>query len=161
MNIFGGFFCALSYLGLTGPSPRQAKLLFLGLDNAGKSTLLLNLADGESSSVTPTIHHGSEELTIGNVVLTTLGGPQQGGQLWEDHIRSATAVVFMVDAQDPGRFAEAADKLHALLAMEELRGVPLVVLGNKVDHPEAGMLSLLLPERKPHSSLSANTGVPN
>jgi GTP-binding protein SAR1 len=143
MNVFDGIFAALSYLRLS--RPEQAKLLFLGLDNAGKSTLLLNLAHDQSSSVTPTVHPGSEELTIDNVVFATfdLGGPQQGGRLWEDHIHSATAVVFIVDAQDPGRFDEAAAKLHDLLAIEELKGVPFVVLGNKVDHPEVGMLNLL------------------
>jgi GTP-binding protein SAR1 len=149
MGIFNVFLSVLSYFGLS--RPKRAKLLFLGLGNAGKSTLLLNLAHGRSGSVAPTVHPGSEELIIGNVVFTTFGfgGPQQVRQLWEEYIHDSntTAVVFVVDAQDPGRFDEAAAKLHALLAIEELAGAPFLVLGNKVDHPEAGhgMLNLLSP----------------
>jgi len=43
----------------------------------------------------------------------------------------------MVDAQDAERFDEAAAELHALSAAKGLEGVPFLVLGNKIDHPDA------------------------
>lgn len=116
---------------------KNAKIVFLGLDNAGKTTLFHMLKENRVQVPVPTLHPNTDELIIGNIKFKTF---DLGALRWQDCIEYFTrvdGVVYLVDAIDRGRFPEAKKELDALLTSDELADVPFLVLGNKIDMPSA------------------------
>ncbi len=124
-----------SVLGYLGLYNKKANLVFLGLDNAGKSALLHVLKTDRVTQTRPTIHPHSEELKMGNLVLNTydLGGHETARKIWKDYFPAVNAILFLVDAVDVNRFPEAYKELKDILETPELVNIPIAILGNKID----------------------------
>lgn len=128
------------YHTLMNFSGTKARILLLGLDAAGKTTLLYKLKLNETVCTIPTIGFNVETVEpIRNVTFTVwdVGGQDKIRALWKHYFLNTDGLVFVVDSADPERFAEARAELNAILENDEMRGVPFVVMANKQDLPGA------------------------
>merc|ERR1712098_947 len=82
------------------------------------------------------------------------GGHAAARRLWREYFINVDAVVFIVDASDPERFAESKSELNSLLCEPALQDVPFVILGNKID--KRGALSE--PELRRELGVTMTTG---
>ena len=114
---------------------KHAQIVFLGLDNAGKSTLLSVLKTGRVTQIDPTKHAHSEPLKIGNtsIMAFDLGGHESMRKVWRTYYPNLGAIVYLVDAADPERFEESRKELDKVLNSAEIGNIPVLVLGNKID----------------------------
>ena len=95
----------LNYLGL---AKKNAKILFLGLDNAGKTTLMRRLKDDRMVQHAPTSFAHSEELVLGNVrfMAHDLGGHRAMRKIWKSYAPGVNGIIYMVDAAERERLQE-------------------------------------------------------
>ncbi|XP_032240484.1 ADP-ribosylation factor [Nematostella vectensis] len=119
---------------------RQVRIVMLGLDAAGKTTILYKLKLKETVSTIPTIGFNVETLQpTKNVTLTIwdVGGQDKIRPLWRHYFQGTEGLLFVVDSSDVLRMPEAKEELHGVLDSDEFRDVPVVVVANKQDLPNA------------------------
>lgn len=90
--------------------------------------------------------HPKQELQMGGINFKAfdLGGHEIARKVWKDYYAKVDAIVFLVDTADRERFHESKKELSSLLSDDSLGDVPFLVLGNKIDLPQAGASSHLV-----------------
>eukprot|EP01006_Ploeotia_vitrea_P048879 TRINITY_DN67285_c5_g3_i2.p1 TRINITY_DN67285_c5_g3~~TRINITY_DN67285_c5_g3_i2.p1 ORF type:complete len:193 (+),score=7.09 TRINITY_DN67285_c5_g3_i2:100-678(+) len=118
---------------------KEMRILHLGLDASGKTTMLYKLKLGEIITTIPTIGFNVETVEYKNVHFTTwdLGGRCPLRPLWRHYYQGTNAIIFMVDSNDRDRISDNKYELDRLLSEDELRDTVLLVLANKQDLPNA------------------------
>merc|ERR1712174_141333 len=121
--------------------------LMVGLDAAGKTTILYKMKLGDVINTIPTIGFNVETVEYKNIEFTVwdIGGQHMIRPLWRHYYHGTEAVIFVVDSNDRARISgnqyddedTAKHELHALLADDLLKDAALLVLANKQDLPNA------------------------
>lgn len=107
----------------------------LGLDNAGKTTVLKKLSDEDITHIMPTQGFNIKSLVHEGVKLNVwdIGGQKSIRPYWSNYFESSDALVYVIDSSDRRRLEESGQELRELLAEDKLGGVPLLIFANKQD----------------------------
>jgi len=118
---------------------KEMRILMVGLDAAGKTTILYKLKLGEVVTTIPTIGFNVETVEYKNISFTVwdVGGQDKIRPLWRHYYQNTQGLIFVVDSNDRDRIDAAREELHRMLNEDELRESTLLVFANKQDLPNA------------------------
>ena len=114
---------------------QEPNILILGLDNAGKTTLLNRLTNEKVGKETPTQGVNGKSIQCCGIKLNMydLGGQKAIREYWEYYYDNVDALIYVIDANDEGRIEECNDSFQKLLIEEKLKNISVLVYANKAD----------------------------
>ena len=150
----------MSNLCATLSTKKEHRVLFMGLDFAGKTTVLYQLKLGKVVTTIPTIGYNVEDIQHNNLTLTCwdVGGRDQGRALWRHYYQNTEAIIFVIDSNDRERICDKNEngntsdntidaskqfnssvktEIKYLISEPELKDVVLLIFANKQDLPNA------------------------
>jgi ADP-ribosylation factor 1/2 len=117
----------------------EMRILIWGLDAAGKTTILYVSKLGEVVTTIPTIGFNVETINFRKLAITAwdVGGRDKIRPLWRHYFANTQGLIFVIDSNDRERMPEACEELHKMASEDELRGLPILIMANKQDLPNA------------------------
>ncbi|KAM8976764.1 ADP-ribosylation factor-like protein 11 [Pelodytes ibericus] len=119
---------------------KQARVVMMGLDFAGKSTILYKLKMNQTVETFPTVGFNVESLEMAKNVSVTIwdvGGQDKLRSNWKEYLEDTDTLIFVVDSSDHSRLPDATAELLSVLNNENMSGVPFLILANKQEVPGA------------------------
>ena len=119
-------------------SRNNFKIIILGIQNAGKTTILYRLSIGEFVNTTPTIGSNVEEISYNNVKLQAwdLGGQESTRSVWDVYFVNTDAIIYVIDTHDE-TYDDSKTQFYKLLSNETLKNAVILIYANKQDLPGA------------------------
>ncbi|KAK7922810.1 hypothetical protein WMY93_009712 [Mugilogobius chulae] len=120
---------------LKGTTEQEVRIVLLGLDNAGKTTLLKSLASEDVNMITPTQGFNIKSVASHGMKLNVwdIGGQRQIRAFWKKYLENTDLLIYVIDSADKKRFEETGLELSELIDEENLKGVPVLIFANKQD----------------------------
>ncbi|CAM6053410.1 unnamed protein product [Sphagnum tenellum] len=127
----------LSILKKLKEKEREVRLLMLGLDNAGKTTILKKFNGEDIDTISPTLGFNIKTLEHNgfNLNIWDVGGQKSLRSYWRNYFETTDGLIWVVDSADKRRLDDCKKELHQLLQEERLLGATLLVFANKQDLP--------------------------
>lgn len=118
---------------------KEARIVMVGLDAAGKTTVLYKLKLNDVVTTIPTIGFNVERIEYKSLRMTIwdIGGQDKLRPLWRHYYENTNGIIFVIDSADAGRMKIARDEIHKMLEEPALAEAKLVVFANKQDMPTA------------------------
>ncbi|KAM0752612.1 ARF/SAR superfamily [Meredithblackwellia eburnea MCA 4105] len=125
----------LSIIRKTRLKERQIRVLMLGLDNAGKTTIVKRILGEDVNEVSPTLGFNIRTIIHQGFSLNVwdIGGQTSLRPYWRNYFETTDAVIWVVDSSDRERMEDCRRELAGLLLEERLAGASLLVFANKQD----------------------------
>jgi len=117
----------------------EMRILMVGLDAAGKTTILYKLKLGEVVTTIPTIGFNVETVEYKNLSFTVwdVGGQDKIRPLWRHYYQGTNGLIYVIDSNDRDRIEDAREELNKMLNEDEMRDAVVLVFANKQDLPNA------------------------
>ena len=114
---------------------RETRIVVLGLDNSGKTSIVTKLGGGDISEIKPTQGFNVKSLVQDKLTLNLwdIGGQKTIRPYWRNYFDHTDALVYVIDSSDMMRMEETGIELGQLLDEEKLEGVPVLIFANKQD----------------------------
>ena len=114
---------------------KEYKILVLGLDNAGKTTILKSITGESLKNIQPTKGFTVKIFEKENIKFTfwDVGGQKTLRNIWENYFENNDALIYVIDSSDNDRIEESGKELRNLLEENLLCGIPLLIFANKQD----------------------------
>lgn len=118
---------------------KEMRILILGLDNAGKTTILKKFSGEEIDTISPTLGFNIKTLEHRGFKLNCwdVGGQKSLRSYWRNYFEQTDGILWVVDSADRRRLQDCCKELNEILVEERLFGATLLVLANKQDLPGA------------------------
>jgi ADP-ribosylation factor-like protein 5B len=135
-------------LELFSRSSNNFKIAILGLQNAGKTTILYRLSLGQLVTTQPTIGSNVEEISHNNVKMQAwdLGGQESMRSVWDAYFPNTDGIIFVIDSADMDNYEESKTEFFKLLKNDELKSSVVLIYANKQDKMEAKPIQELVNE---------------
>ncbi|KAI9485080.1 ADP-ribosylation factor-like protein 5A [Zychaea mexicana] len=116
-------------------SKAQVKISIVGLDNAGKTTILYKLLLNQVVTTTPTIGSNVETIEYKNIrfLMWDIAGQETMRPTWKTYYVDTKAVILVIDSTDNARLNVAKEEMHRMMESEQLKDACLLVFANKQD----------------------------
>ena len=123
----------LSILKKLKEKEKEVRLLMLGLDNAGKTTILKKFNGEDINEIAPTLGFNIKTLDHRGFKLNIwdVGGQKSLRSYWRNYFEATDGLIWVVDSADKRRLEDCRKELHTLLGEERLLGATLLVFANK------------------------------
>ncbi|KAG0501904.1 hypothetical protein HPP92_001976 [Vanilla planifolia] len=114
---------------------KEMRILMVGLDNSGKTTIVLKINGEDTSIISPTLGFNIKTIKYQKYLLNIwdVGGQKTIRSYWRNYFEQTDGLVWVVDSSDIRRLDDCRMELVNLLKEERLSGASLLVLANKQD----------------------------